>query len=84
MARKKAPSNHGTIWTTKDLAVIRRLVKTGETGKTIAEEIGRSVVALYQKASIEGISLSAHQGVRRSSAAKKAKGVGASKTRRSR
>ena len=81
MVRKKAPSNHGAVWTTKDLIAIRRLVKTGATGKTIAEEIGRSVVALYQKASIEGISLSARQAVRRSSAAK---GVAASKTRRSR
>ncbi len=30
MARKKAHSNHGTIWTTKDLAVIRRLVYARE------------------------------------------------------
>lgn len=84
MARKKAPSNHGANWTTKDFAAIRRLVKTGATGKTIAKEIGRSVVALYQKASIEGISLSAHSAVRRSAVAKKAKTVAASKTRRSR
>lgn len=53
MARKKAPSNQGAVWTTKDLAAIR-LVKTGATGKTIAKKIGRSVVALHQKASIEG------------------------------
>jgi hypothetical protein len=84
MAREKAPSNHGVVWTTKDFAAIRRLVKTGATGKTIAEKIGRSVVALYQKASIEGISLSARPTVRRSTAAKKAKSVGASKRRRSR
>ena len=32
------------------------MVKTGATGKSIAEAIGRSVVALYQKASTEGIS----------------------------
>src|SRR5712671_5850936 len=57
MARNKAPSNHGAVWTTKDLAAVRRLVKTGATGKMIAKKIGRSVVALYQKASIEGISL---------------------------
>ena len=61
MARKKTPSNHGVVWTTKDFAAIRRLVKTGATGKTIAKEIGRSVVALYQKASLEGISLSARR-----------------------
>ena len=84
MARKKAPSNQGAVWTTKDFAAIRRLVKSGATGKTIANEIGRSVVALYQKASIEGISLSAPAAVRRSAAAKKAKAVAASKTRRSR
>jgi hypothetical protein len=47
-------------------AAIRRLIKTGVTGKTIAKEIGRSVVALYQKASIEGISLSSRPTVRRS------------------
>jgi hypothetical protein len=84
MARKKAPSNQGAVWTTKDFAAIRRLVKTGATGKTIAEEIGRSVVALYQKASIEGISLSARPMVRRSAVAKKAKAVAPSKRRRSR
>ena len=84
MTRKKAPSNQGAVWTTKDFAAIRRLVKAGATGKTIAKEIGRSVVALYQKASIEGISLSTHPAVRRSAAAKRAKGVAASKRRRSR
>jgi hypothetical protein len=65
-------------------AAIRRLIKTGVTGKTIAKEIGRSVVALYQKASIEGISLSSRPTVRRSAVAKKAKAVAASKTRRAR
>ena len=84
MASKKAPSNHGAVWTTKDFAAIRRSVKTGATGKTIAKEIGRSVVALYQKASIEGISLAARPTVRRSAVAKKAKSIAASKTRRSR
>ena len=84
MARKKTPSNQGAVWTTKDFAAIRRLVKTGATGKTIAEEIGRSVVALYQKASIEGISLSTRSAVRRSAVAKKAKAVAASTRRRSR
>jgi hypothetical protein len=77
MARQKAPSNQGAVWMTKDFAAIRRLVKTGATGKTIAEAIGRSVGALYQKASIEGISLSARPAVRRSAAAKKAKAVAA-------
>ena len=77
MARKNAPSNQGAIWTTKDFAAIRRLVKTGATGKTIAKKIGRSVVALYQKASIEGISLSTRQAVQRSAVAKKAKAVAA-------
>src|ERR1700680_1807922 len=86
MARKKTPSNQGAVWTTKDFAAIRRLVlvKTGATGKTIAEEIGRSVVALYHKASIEGISLAARPMVRRSAVAKKAKAVAPSKRRRSR
>ena len=84
MARKKTPSNQGAVWTTKDFAAIRRLVKTGATGKTIAEKIGRSVVALYQKASVEGISLQARPVVRRSAVAKKANAVAASKRRRSR
>jgi hypothetical protein len=84
MARKKAPSKHGAVWTTKDFAAIRRLVKTGATGKTIAKVLGRSVVALYQKASIEGISLSPRPAVRKSAVAKKARAVAASKTRRSR
>jgi hypothetical protein len=84
MAHKKAPSNQGAVWTTKDFAAIRRLVKMGVRGKTIAKKIGRSVVALYQKASIEGISLSAPPAVRRSAVAKKAKAFVASKMRRSR
>jgi len=84
MARKKAPGNHGAVWTTKDFATIRRLIRTGATGKSIAKVLGRSVVALYQKASIEGISLSARPMVRRSAVAKKAKAVAASKRRRSR
>ena len=84
MASKKAPSNHGAVWTTKDFAAIRRSVKTGATGKTIAREIGRSVVALYQKASIEGISLSARPAVRRSAMGNKAKAVAETKRRRSR
>ena len=83
MARKKTPSNQGAVWTTKDFAAIRRLVKTGAAGKTIAEKIGRSVAALYQKASVEGISLQARPVVRRSTAAKKANAIAASKRRRS-
>jgi cytochrome c peroxidase len=35
MAGTKARSNQGTVWTKKDLAAIRRLVKTGATGKSI-------------------------------------------------
>ena len=56
MARK--PKNQGQNWTAKDLAEIRRAVKAGKTGSEIAAMIGRSVRALYQKASVEGISLS--------------------------
>ena len=82
MARKKAPSNHGAAWTTKDIAAIRRLVKTGTTGKAIAEASGRSVVALYQQASREGISLSARRAGRRSAKARKAKAAPTSRTRR--
>ena len=84
MTRKKSPSNQGAVWTSKDFAAIRRLVKTGAMGETIAEALGRSVVALYQKASIEGISLSARPTVRRSATAKKSKAITASKMRRSR
>ena len=84
MARKMTGNNHGAAWTTKDFAAIRRLVKAGASGKAIAKELGRSVVALYQKASIEGISLSARPTVRRSPVAKKAKAVAASTRRRSR
>jgi hypothetical protein len=54
----------------------------GATGKTIAAELGRSVVALYQKASIEGIPLSARPTVRRSAVVKKRKAVAAAKKRR--
>ena len=81
MARKRKVNNHGAAWTTKDFAAIRRLVKAGASGKTIAKELGRSVVAVYQKASVEGISLSARPRLRRSTVAKKAKSA-ASKSRR--
>ena len=56
----------------------------GATGKAIAKKIGRSVVALYQKVSIEDISLSARPTVRRLAVAKKAKAVAASTRRPSR
>ena len=82
MARKKAPSNQGATWTSKDLASIRRLVKAGATGSRIAKEIGRSIFALYQKASMEGISLSRTRTVRRP--AGKTKAVATSKGRISR
>ena len=65
MARKKTPGNQGATWTSKDLASIRRLVKAGATGRTIAKKIGRSIFALYQKASMEGISLSKTRTVRK-------------------
>jgi hypothetical protein len=81
MPRKTTGNNHGAAWTTKDFAAIRRLVKAGASGKAIAKELGRSVVAVYQKASVEGISLSARPKGRRSAVAKKAKAA-ASKTRR--
>ena len=81
MVRKKVRSKQGAVWTTKDTAAIRRLVKAGAKGQTIAEEIGRSLAALYQKASIEGISLARTPTVRRSAAAKKAKVVTVPKKR---
>jgi hypothetical protein len=49
----------GAVWTTKDFAAIRRLVNTDAKSKSIAEKIGRSSVASYQKANLEGISMSA-------------------------
>jgi len=82
MVRKKVRSKQGAVWTTKDTAAIRCLVKAGAKGQTIAEEIGRSLAALYQKASIEGISLARTATVRRSVAVKKAKAFTASKKRR--
>ena len=82
MVRKKVRSRQGAVWTTKDTAAIRRLVQAGAKGQTIADEIGRSLAALYQKASIEGISLARTATVRRSVAVKKAKAFTASKKRR--
>ena len=75
MARKKTPSNQGAVWTAKDFAVIKRMVKSGAKGKEIAQAIGRSVVALYQKASVEGISLSAPRSAAKKSATKARKGT---------
>jgi hypothetical protein len=84
MAGTKAPSNQGAVRTTKDFAAVRLLVKNGVTGKTIAKKIGRSVVALHQKESLEGMSLLARPTVRRSAVTKKARAVAASTRRRSR
>ena len=39
MARKTTGNNHGAAWTTKDFAAIRRLVKAGASGKSIAKEL---------------------------------------------
>ena len=36
MARKKAPSNQGAVWTTKDFAAIRRLVDLRGASRRVA------------------------------------------------
>lgn len=73
MATKKAPVQQGRLWTAKDLATIRRCVKAGMSGTQIAKELGRTVSALYQRASIEGISLARKKAAKPKAAPAKAK-----------
>jgi IS30 family transposase len=65
---KKSSSNHGQKITTKELALIKRLVKEQTPTSEIATTVGRSTQALRKLAFRAGISLR-----KKAAAAKKAK-----------
>lgn len=62
----KANRNSGNPWTTQELRSIKKMVREGMPASKIGPKLGRTVAALYMKASIEGISLA-----RRTAAKKK-------------
>ncbi len=56
MPRRK-PSNHRKPWTTKAVNNLRSFAKQGKSTKEIARRLGRTINAIYSKASQKGISL---------------------------
>ena len=63
----KPPKNARNEWLPADIKLIRQLVKQSTPSSGIAKMLGRSMSSLYNRASIEGISLkpSAKKSVRR-------------------
>ena len=53
----KVPKNTGAQWQPAELKLIRQLVKQNTPARLIAQKLGRSASAIYQRASIESISL---------------------------
>lgn len=53
----KSTRNTGNPWTRQDVADLRRLAKVDTPTRVIGLKLGRTVGAVYQRASQEGISL---------------------------
>jgi hypothetical protein len=53
----KTPKNHGKDWTSRDLSELKRLARQNTPTRVVALKLGRSTESIYQKASIEGVSL---------------------------
>lgn len=53
----KTPKNHGTAWTTEDLAKLNKLAEGNTPTGLIAHAMGRTPTAIRAKASEEGLSL---------------------------
>lgn len=53
----KTPKNHGKDWSPSDMQQLRREVKQNTPTRILAPYLGRTAVAVQQKASAEGISL---------------------------
>jgi len=51
------PGHHGEKWTYQDVQKLRRLANAGISTTQIARELGRTIEAIYAKASEENISL---------------------------
>ncbi len=60
----KRPKNHRQSVTAADVRRIRQLVKAGTPAPRIAAELGRTVTATRQIASVNGISLRVGAGTR--------------------
>ena len=45
------------LWTTQDIKQLRQMIRLKVPTKTIARKLGRTLAALYMKASQKGISL---------------------------
>ena len=54
----KPPTSHGSPWTRQDFAMIRKLVREGIPTRKIAKALGRTLAALYMRASNEGVIVS--------------------------
>lgn len=51
------PKNHGKEWKKQDIQKLNSMAKRGAETDKIAKELGRKIMAIYSKASDEGISL---------------------------
>ena len=57
MAKSKKRRKAIKIWTALDMKQLKQMVRQKVSTKTIARKLGRTVSALYHRASTEGISL---------------------------
>lgn len=53
----KAPSNNGKDWTAGDVKKLKQLKRQNISTRVAAKKLGRTLAAVAQKASVEGISL---------------------------
>jgi len=53
----KAPSNHGKDWTAGEIKKLRQLARQNIPTRVAAKKLGRTLAAVAQKASVEGVSM---------------------------
>lgn len=53
----KNPAKGGKVWTADDVAMLRRLAKGNTPTRVMALKLGRTAVAIYDKAGDLGLSL---------------------------
>jgi hypothetical protein len=53
----KTPKDHGKDRTSRDLSELKRLARQNTPARVVAQKLGCSTESIYQKASIEGVSL---------------------------
>lgn len=56
-ASKKQIRKPRKLWTTQDIKQLKQMIRQKVPTKTIARKLGRTLAALYMKASQKGISL---------------------------